>query len=579
MNQPAPSIETVFENLSETNHKFIADLMSTLAVNQQWNSTEMFGTLIAGLAKNSDRWIAIQKQYQHHHMELWSAMVQGGPAAPPAALVEADVVDRRFKAPEWQQLPYFSYLKQAYLLKSRWMAELVEAADIDERSRHKLRFFTGQIMDAAAPSNFAATNPEALKLASTSDGTSLAHGLENLCADVKKHRITMTDEAAFEVARNIAITPGAVVFENELMQLIQYAPATDTVYQRPLLMVPPFINKFYVLDLQPDNSLARYAVAQGHTVFMVSWRNVSADMGHMTWDDYVSSGVIKAIDVARKICAVRQINTLGFCVGGTLLACALAVLRGQRHSDAASVTLLASMLDFSDTGDLSLFVDEAFVKQREQEFAHGGVMLGRQLALTFSFLRANDLVWYYVVNNYLKGRKPNAFDLLHWNSDSTNLPGTMFAYYIRNMYLENNLRIPGKLTMCGVSVDLSKINAPAYVLASREDHIVPWKTAFQSTQLLDGKTEFVLAASGHVAGVINPASSNKRHYSTNPDLPVDADAWLAGAHQHTGSWWDHWSRWLAKRGGKRVAARKQPGNAQYRSIEPAPGRYVKQACD
>jgi polyhydroxyalkanoate synthase len=302
-------------------------------------------------------------------------------------------------------------------------------------------------------------------------------------------------------------------------------------------------------------------------------------MGRFTWDDYVSSGVIKAIDVAREICAVRQVNTLGFCVGGTLLASALAVLRGKRRSPAASVTLLASMLDFSDTGDLSVFVDEAYVTQREQEFARGGVMRGRQLALTFSSLRANDLIWNYFVNNYLKGRKPDAFDLLHWNSDSTNLPGAMFAYYIRNMYLENNLRIAGKLTMCGVAVDLSKINVPAYILASREDHIVPWKTAYQSTQLLGGKKQFVLAASGHIAGVINPASANKRHYSLNADIPAAADLWLAGAQQYPGSWWSHWSRWLVQYGGTQVPARTHAGNAQYRGVEPAPGRYVRQVCD
>jgi polyhydroxyalkanoate synthase len=309
---------------------------------------------------------------------------------------------------------------------------------------------------------------------------------------------------------------------------------------------------------------------------MISWRNMPDEMGRATWDDYLEHGVIKGLAVASELCGTPQVNALGFCVGGTLLGSALAVLRARDRDPVASLTLLATMLDFSDTGELSVFVDEPYVRKREQDFAEGGVLHGRELALTFASLRANDLIWQYVVNNYLKGRTPDAFDLLYWNSDGTNLPGAMYVYYVRNMYLENNLRLPNRLTMCGVPVDLRRVDMPAYVLATREDHIVPWKTAFASARLLAGKIEAVLAASGHIAGVINPATKNRRHYWLNPEPEEDPERWLAGAVTHAGSWWPHWSAWLAGFGGRRVAARSALGGGEYREIEPAPGRYVRE---
>ncbi len=579
MNSPHASAQALYENLSRAGRKFVADVLGSLSAGQRLESAEIFKALTAGLAQDSGQWAEIQKRHYQRHLELWINLAQASDPAARTPIAVPDHDDRRFRAPEWQQLPFFDYLKQAYLINSRWLAEIVEAARLDTPTRNKLRFFTRQLIDAAAPANFPATNPEVLKLAFETNGESLQRGLEQLSADLKKGRISMTDEAAFDIGRNIAVTPGSVVYENELIQLIQYQPATDAVYERPLVMVPPCINKYYILDLQPDNSFVRYAVAQGHTVFMVSWRNVPEDMGHITWDQYLEDGVIKAIEVAREICGVEQANVLGFCVGGTLLGAALAVLDARRHNPAANVTLLATMLDFGDTGELSVFVDEAYVRQREQDFTRGGVLHGRELALTFSSLRANDLIWNYVVNNYLKGRKPDAFDLLYWNSDGANLPGAMYVYYVRNMYLENNLRVPGKLTMCGVPVDLSRVKMPAYILATREDHIVPWKTAYQSTRLLGGDIEFVLAASGHIAGVVNPASKNRRHYRVNSALPAAADDWLAGARQQPGSWWSHWSGWLAKRSGTSVPARTQPGNTRYPALEPAPGRYVRQRCD
>jgi polyhydroxyalkanoate synthase len=340
--------------------------------------------------------------------------------------------------------------------------------------------------------------------------------------------------------------------------------------------VPPCINKYYILDLQQENSFVRYAVERGHTVFMVSWRNMPPAMGRATWDDYLEQGVVRALEVALEVCGAGKLNALGFCVGGTLLGAALAVLRAKGDERVASLTLLATMLDFSDTGELSVFVDEPYVRQREQDFADGGVLHGRELALTFASLRANDLIWHYVVNNYLKGRTPEPFDLLYWNGDSTNLPGAMYTYYVRHTYLDNSLRVPGKLTMCGVPVDLGRIDVPAYVLATREDHIVPWRTAFASTHLLGGRIEFVLSASGHIAGVINPASKNRRNFWLNAKLEQDPDRWLAAATAQPGSWWKHWGDWLAAFGGREVPARSQLGNTQHREIEPAPGRYVKE---
>lgn len=522
--------------------------------------------------RDPQRWHALQQAWYQEQWSLWSHWLAASSGTAPAA----PVADRRFQATEWRE-PYYQWLAQSYLATARWLTTAAESAKLDGQEKRKLGFLIRQWVDAVSPANYALSNPEALKLAAETQGASIAAGLKNLQADLPNGMVSMTDASAFEVGRNLGITPGAVVYENPLMQLIQYRPTTETVHARPLLMVPPCINKFYILDLQPENSLVRYAVEQGHTVFMVSWRNVPPDMGKVSWDDYIKDGVITAIDTARKICGVKQINALGFCVGGTLLASALAVLKVRRKHPVASLTLLATMLDFYDTGELSVFVDEAYVAQRERQFAEGatgGILPGRELAVTFASLRANDLIWNYVVNNYLKGRTPPPFDLLYWNSDSTNLPGAMYAWYVRHAYLQNELKLPGKLTVCGVPLDLTRIDLPAYLLATREDHIVPWKTAYASTQILKGRLTFVLAASGHIAGVINPAARNKRNYWIDGTPGADAETWLAGAVSQPGSWWPHWAAWLVRHAGKRVPARATLGGAGYTEIEAAPGRYV-----
>src|SRR5882724_11836448 len=514
---------------------------------------------------------ALEEKFYRDHFSLWGQM-----AAPDeGSTVAAAKGDNRFEAAEWQ-LPFFRYVQQAYLLNARFLRELGELAELEPQAKRRLQYQLRQLADAMSPNNFAATNPEVIKLAAETGGASLAQGMKLLAGDVARGRISMTDEQAFEVGRNLALTPGSVVFENEVMQLIQYVPATPQVYAHPLLIVPPFINKYYILDLQPENSFVGFCVEQGFTTFIVSWRNIPPELGHMTWDDYVREGVLDPLDAVRAITGAGQVNTLGFCVGGTLLATALAVMAQKNDASAASLTLLASMLDFSETGDISVFVDRELVERAEQEFRNSGSMPGSRLAATFATLRANDLVWHFVINNYLKGREPKPFDLLYWNADGANLPGHLYAYYLRNMYLENNLRIPGKLDSCGVPVDLRRIEVPAFVLATREDHIVPWKTAHLSAALLGGCTEFVLGASGHVAGIVNPAAKNRRHYWTNTAAALDADAWFAGAVQRAGSWWPHWANWLREKSGNKQLAPSALGDTRFSVIEPAPGRYVKE---
>ncbi|PXW27370.1 class I poly(R)-hydroxyalkanoic acid synthase [Paraburkholderia caballeronis] len=519
----------------------------------------------------------LQEQYSRDAMALLQQAAGSVPTPP-------ELKDRRFSSDAWKATPVYAFTAAWYLLNARYLQELVDAIDTDPKTRERIRFAVQQWTAAASPSNFLALNPDAQNALLESHGESLRQGVMNLLADLQRGKISQTDESRFVVGRNLATTEGAVVFENDLFQLIQYKPQAASVRERPLLIVPPCINKFYILDLQPDNSLVAYALETGQQVFMVSWRNADASVAAKTWDDYIEEGVLTAIDTVRAISGREQINTLGFCVGGTMLATALAVAAARGEHPASSMTLLTAMLDFSDTGVLDVFVDEAHVQMREQTIGgkNGvpGVMRGVEFANTFSFLRPNDLVWNYVVDNYLKGRTPAPFDLLYWNSDSTSLPGPMYAWYLRNTYLENRLREPGALTVCGEEVDLSRIDVPTFVYGSREDHIVPWRTAYASVPLLSGPLKFVLGASGHIAGVINPPSKNKRSYwSVDSDakhLPEDADDWIAQAEEVPGSWWPAWSAWLDQYAGRKVKPRAQLGSAGFPEIEPAPGRYVQQ---
>jgi polyhydroxyalkanoate synthase subunit PhaC len=537
------------------------------------------GAPVAALTANGEAAHAslpeLQARYWQQQMALWMGTMARAAGQAGEPVVAPERGDRRFNAEEWRDNPWYSVLKQTYLLNARLLEDMVEASDLNAKAKHKARFFARQFTDSMSPANFAATNPDAIKLAFETKGESVKAGLANLLDDLKRGRISITDETAFEVGRNVAVSKGSVVFENPLFQLIQYAPLTEQVAQRPLVIVPPCINKFYILDLQPDNSFVRFACEQGLTVFLVSWCNPGPELGKTTWDDYLEQGAMKAIEIALAISGADKVNAVGWCVGGTILASALAVLRARGDKTVASLTLLTTMLDFSDAGDLGVFIDEQGVAKREQEIGQGGIYAGGELGFVFQTLRANDLIWPYVVSNYLKGKSPDAFDLLYWNADSTNLPGPMYCWYLRNMYLENNLCVPGRLMMCDTSVDLGSIDMPSYVLATQDDHIVPWRAAYRSTQLVGGKSQFVLGASGHIAGVINPASKNKRSYWTDGPLGDDADHWLASARAVPGSWWTHWIKWLKPHAGKPVPAPARMGNAKHGPIEPAPGRYVK----
>ena len=528
---------------------------------------------LAELQRSSARLGALQAAYFEKQTRIWTGLLAGSGeqvAAPRPG-------DRRFSGKQWRDNPYYNYLRQSYLLAAGYLEELVESCELEPQAKERARFAARQWIDALSPANFAATNPEALGQALATQGESLTRGLANLLGDVQKKRISQSDESGFEVGRNLGVTPGEVVFENELIQLIQYQATTAQVAARPLVMIPPCINKYYILDLQPENSFVGHAVAAGHTVFMVSWRNVGAEQGHLGWDDYLEKGVFAALRAAQEIAGSDQVNALGFCVGGTLLGAALAVLSQKNQDWVASATFLATMLDFADSGQIGLFVDEASVAAREAAIGSGGIFPGSDLAFVFSSLRANDLIWPYVVNNYLLGEAPVAFDLLYWNADSTNLPGPMYCYYLRNTYLKNSLREPGALTNCGVPVDLGKVELPVFVLATREDHIVPWRSAYRTLGLLGGMDKtFVLGASGHIAGVVNPAKKNKRSYWAGEPYPRDAEEWLSLSKETPGSWWPVWTEWLSRhRGGEREAPR-AAGSAQYRPVESAPGRYVKQ---
>ena len=513
----------------------------------------------------------LQKLYWSQITGFWNGILPNSSAAGS----QPSPRDRRFKDEAWQHSPYYALLKQSYLTASKQMAEIVDQAQVDDKSKLQLRFYARQFIDAISPTNFPATNPEVIRTAIRTRSASLITGIQNLIEDLQKGRITRVDESAFEVGRNLAVTPGSVVFENELIQLIQYTPQTAEVEKTPLLIVPPCINKYYLLDLGAGNSFVEYAVTQGFQVFLISWRSAGPDIQYLNWDDYLQLGPLKAIDVVRDIADVDQIHTLGFCVGGTILSCAAGVLAARGEDKLATMTLLTTMIDFEDTGEIGLLIDENSIALREAAIGSGGILPGKELAFTFGTLRAKDLIWRYVVDSYMKGATRDTFDLLYWDSDSVSLPGPMYCWYARNAYLENKIMQPGATTQCGERIDLSKVKVPIYILASREDHIVPWQSAYRSKDIMGREARFVLAASGHVAGVINPPARKKRSYWLNDDLNCEAENWLDKAEEKPGSWWPDWDLWM-KRHSSGTVLSSHPGNDVFHVIEPAPGRYVRQ---
>ena len=494
-------------------------------------------------------------------------------------VVEPEEGDRRFRHAGWDENLVFDVIKQAYLLTSRAWVDLVKDFDeLDERTQSKLAFSINQMADALSPSNFAITNPHVLQATAASGGKNLLDGLKNLVSDLAdsdgKLDIKTTDLEAFEVGKDLAVTPGKVVFQNDLMQLIQYAPSTEQVYRTPLLVMPPWMNKFYIMDLRPGNSMMEWLVAQGHTVFMVSWVNPDERLAQKGFEDYLLEGPIAALDAIEAATGERRVNVTGYCLGGILLSAAAAWLKAKGDDRIKSATYLTTMVDFCDTGEVSLFIDEDGLESLEERINERGFLDGKLVDVTFRTLRANDLVWSFFVNNYLLGQSPRPFDILYWNADSTNMPAAMHTFFMRNMYLENRLREPGGITLAGVPIDVTRVDTPSYVFSAKEDHIAPWKTGYESAKLFSGPMAFVLGASGHIAGVINPPDKQKYSYWTNDTLPDDADAWLDSASEHPGSWWPHWMEWLQPHAGKRVPAR-TPGDGDLAIIEDAPGSYVK----
>lgn len=492
--------------------------------------------------------------------------------------------DRRFKAAEWSEDLLFDFIKQSYLLASRWTQSVVHDVDgLDAKTKEKVDFYTRQFLSALSPSNFAMTNPAVLKKIKDTGGENLMAGLQNLLDDLEKGRgrldISMTDESMFEVGKNVAVSPGKVVFQNDLMQLIQYTPSTETVFKRPLLFVPPWINKFYVLDLQPRNSLIKWAVDQGYTLFVISWVNPRKELADKTFDDYMLEGPIAALDAIEQATGESKVNILGFCIGGILTVSTLAYLAAKGDDRIASATLLATMVDLQDIGEVCVFIDDEQLESMERHMEERGYLEAHHLAQIFNMMRENDLIWSFVVNNYLLGRDPMPFDLLYWNSDSTRLPAAMLSYYLRNIYQKNLLKAPGGLTLDGVPIDISKIGIPSYFLATRDDHIAPWGSAYPATSLLGGPVRFVLGASGHIAGIVNPPAANKYCYWVNSKKPKSKEKWLEGAKMHEGSWWPDWHAWLSKKSGPKSTPARVPGDGKLKVIEDAPGSYVKVRAD
>ncbi|HEX9584521.1 MAG TPA: class I poly(R)-hydroxyalkanoic acid synthase [Gammaproteobacteria bacterium] len=538
-----------------------------------------FQEFTARMMADPARVIEAQMKLWQDYASLWQSTAKkmmGEPAEPVATPAPTD---KRFKDEEWQDNPVFDYIKQSYLLASNFMLDSVRKVDgIDEKTAEKVAFYTRQFVDAMAPTNFAMTNPQVVRRTLETGGENLLQGLSNMLGDLErgkgKLRIKMTDLEKFELGKNVAVTPGKVVFQNDLLQLLQYTPTTETVYKRPLLIIPPWINKYYILDLRDKNSFIKWAVDEGHTVFVISWVNPDGSLADKSFEDYLLEGPMTALDAIEKATGEKEVNAIGYCLGGTLLACAVAYMTEKGDERIKSATFFTAMVDFSEPGELGVFIDEEQLALMEKQMEKTGYFEGANMAEAFNLLRANDLIWSFVVNNYLMGRDPFPFDLLYWNSDSTRMPREMHIFYLRNMYQKNKLRTPGGITLGGVPIDLGRITTPSYILSTREDHIAPWKSTYAATQIYSGDVRFVLGASGHIAGVINPPAAKKYGYWTNETLPESPDEWLAGAEGQDGSWWLDWKKWVGRFNDEKVPKR-QPGDGGLKVIEDAPGSYVK----
>jgi len=544
-----------------------------------------FAEMTTRLMANPQQLVQAQLGFWQDYLTLWQQTARRilGTDEDAKPVIAEDQRDRRFKDSAWRENEVFDFIKQSYLLSARYVQGVVRDVDgLDAKTAQKVDFYTRQFVDAMSPSNFLLTNPEALRKTAESGGENLLRGLSHLLADLERGqgqlRIRMTDNSKFRIGENIAVSPGKVVFQNDLMQLIQYAPAPGdadaSVLKRPLLIIPPWINKFYILDLRPKNSFVKWAVDQGHTVFMISWVNPDGRLAEKGFESYMQEGVFAALGAIEQATGERDANVIGYCLGGTLLATTLAYMTAKGDDRVKTATYFVTMTDFAEAGELGVFIDEAQIAALEEKMQKRGFLDGAEMATTFNLLRANDLIWTFVVNNYLLGKEPFPFDLLYWNDDSTRMPAKMHSFYLRRMYQQNDLVKPGGIVLDGTPIDLTKISVPSYMVSTREDHIAPWRSTYRATQLYGGTVRFVLAASGHIAGVVNSPESGKYSHWINEDLPADSEAWFKGATELAGSWWPDWQRWITAHDNERVPAR-IPGDGKLVPIEDAPGSYVK----
>ena len=537
---------------------------------------ELSRHMMANPAKMVEQSMTLWSDY----VTLWQTTAQRMMGAEVAPMVTPEKSDYRFRDDAWADNQVFDFIKQSYLLTARWMQSSVNSVEgMDKKTADKVDFYTRQFTDALSPSNFVVTNPEVLRATLESGGENLVNGLENLISDMENSdgqlRIKMTDPEAFSVGGNVATSKGKVVFRNDLMELLQFDPSTEEAVKTPLLIVPPWINKYYILDLREKNSFIKWATDQGHTVFVVSWVNPDAKLAAKTFDDYMLEGPVAAIDAIEKATGEKSVNAIGYCIGGTLMACTLAYLTAKKQDKKVnSITFFTTMVDFTEAGELGVFIDDHQLSNLEEKMEERGYLEGSEMATTFNMLRANDLIWSFVINNYLLGKDPFPFDLLYWNSDSTRMPAAMHSFYLRKMYLENKLVEPGGLELAGVPIDLTKIKVPTYIVATREDHIAPWKSTYAATSLYKGPIRFVLAGSGHIAGVVNPPAKPKYGYWTNDDLPEDAENWFEAAEAHDGSWWPDWDAWAKDRAGNKTVPARTPGDGKLKPLCDAPGEYV-----
>ena len=574
--------------IAEQSQRLVSDFLARQqseggSGNQQldpFNIGGAFFEMTTRMMRDPSKLIQAQMGLWQDYMRLWQATTQRMLGGEAETVAEPTRDDRRFKAPAWEEHELFDFIKQSYLLSARFMQNTVRDVEgLDDKTAQKVDFYTRQFVDAMAPSNFVMTNPEVLRTTVESGGENLVKGLQNLLEDMEKGKgnlkIRMVDDTAFQLGENIAITPGKVIFQNDLMQLIQYSPQTEEVYKRPLLIIPPWINKFYILDLREKNSFVKWAVEQGFTVFMVSWANPDEKLAQKSFEDYMVEGPLAALEAVEQATGEKDPNVIGYCLGGTLLASTLAIMADKGDERVNSATFFTTLTDFEEPGELGVFIDEEQLSALEQTMSKKGYLEGSEMATTFNMLRANDLIWSFVVNNYLLGKDPFPFDLLYWNSDSTRMPAVMHSFYLRNMYLENKLREPGGIKLLDTPVDLRKIKTPIFMVSAREDHIAPWKSTYALTQMVSGPKKFVLAASGHIAGVVNPPAANKYCYWTSSRTTAkEPDTWLKSATQKDGSWWPEWASWVGKKSGAKVPAR-TPGDGKLKPIEDAPGSYVK----